>query len=190
MNALLALDDMRASTNFNLNMAAVTPFVMMMYLTKRAFQFVFYATLRLGKSREETYGNFLHILTEIERLLNIRDVPPQISFHAGGYALNEPTVDHDAKQLPGHVDGDTVLSSDDLGMLMLHIHALKIILWRDQRRFSASVIRSVAEDLSELAGERGAVSVRQQLQIIARMHRTYPFLKVVGWDMVGFDGRQ
>ena len=187
MNALLALDDMRASTNFNLNMAAVTPFVLMIYLTKRAFQFVFYATLRLGKSREETYGNFLHILTEIERLLNIRDAPPQL---AGGYASNMPPVDHDPNQLPGHMAGDRILSTDDLGMLMLHIHALRTILWRDQRRFSASVIRSVAEDLSELAGERGAVSVRQQLQIIARMHRTYPFLKIVGWDMVGFDGRQ
>lgn len=158
----------------------------MMYLTKRAFQFVFYATLRLGKSREETYGNFLHILTEIERLLNIRDAPPQIAFQAGGYAPSVPAVDDDPTQLAG----DRVLSTDDLGMLMLHIHALRTILWRDQRRFSASVIRSVAEDLSELAGERGAVSVRQQLQIIGRMHRTYPFLKVVGWDMVGFDGRQ
>jgi len=37
----------------------------------------------------------------------------------------------------------------------------------------------MAEDLAELAGERGAVSVRQQLQIISRMCRTYPFLKVV-----------
>ena len=63
MNALLALDEMRASTNFNMNMAAITPFVLLMYLTKRAFQFVFYATLKLGKSREETYGSFLHILT-------------------------------------------------------------------------------------------------------------------------------
>lgn len=185
MNALLALDDMKASTNFNMNMAAVTPFVLMMYLTKRAFQFVFYATLRLGKSREETYGNFLHILTEIERLLNIRDAPPQLLLQAGGYASTAPPVDHDHKQL-----SDRVLSTDDLGMLMLHIHALRTILWRDQRRFSAPVIRSVAEDLSELAGERGAVSVRQQLQIISRMYRTYPFLKVAGWDMVGFDGRQ
>ncbi|CAJ1950574.1 unnamed protein product [Cylindrotheca closterium] len=190
MNALLALDDMRASTNFNLNMAAVTPFVLLMYLTKRAFQFVFYATLRLGKTREETYGNFLHILTEIERLLNIRDAPPQLLYEAGGYAPNANRVDRDPKLLPDHLGGDRVLSTDDLGMLMLHIHTLKTILWRDQRRFSASVIRSVAEDLSELAGERGAVSVRQQLQIIARMHRTYPFLKVAGWDMIGFDGRQ
>ncbi len=38
---------------------------------------------------------------------------------------------------------------------------------------------SVAEDLAELAGERGPVSVSQQLQIISRMSRTYPFMKVI-----------
>ena len=80
-----------------------------------------------------------------------------------------------------HVDHspDSVLNADDLGMLMLHIHALRTILWRDRRRFSAPMIRSVVEDLAELAGERGAVSVRQQLKIIERMFRTYPFLRVV-----------
>jgi hypothetical protein len=190
MNALLALDEMRASTNFNLNMAAVTPFVMLMYLTKRTFQFVFYATLKWGKTREETYGSFLHILTEIERLLNIRDNPPNSSFQNGEEFLRLHPTDTIQLHPAGTRSGDCVLNTDDLGMLMLHIHAMRTILWRDRRRFSASAIRSVAEDLAELAGERGAVSVRQQLQIIARMHRTYPFLKIVGWEMIGYDGRQ
>ena len=55
------------------------------------------------------------------------------------------------------VDGspDSVLIADDLGMLMLHIHELRTILWTDRRRFSSDVLRSVAEDLAELAGERG-----------------------------------
>lgn len=182
MNALLALDEMRSSTNFNLNMAAVTPFVLLIYLTKRSFQYVFYATLKWGKSREETYGSFLHILTEMERLLNIRDNPPSHSYQSGDETyLVQPEATRSS---------DCVLNTDDLGMLMLHIHALRTILWRDRRRFAASVIRSVAEDLAELAGERGAVSIRQQLQIIGRMHRTYPFLKLVSSEMIGYDGRQ
>lgn len=40
-------------------------------------------------------------------------------------------------------------------------------------------LRALFEDLAELAGERGAVSVQQQLRIIARMCRTYSFLKVI-----------
>jgi hypothetical protein len=65
-------------------------------------------------------------------------------------------------------------------MLMLHIHECRTILWEDRRRFSLQTVRDVAEDLAELAGERGPVSVEQQLQIISRMCRTYPFLKVQG----------
>ena len=67
---------------------------------------------------------------------------------------------------------------------MLHLHELRTILWQRRGRFSPDVIRSVSEDLAELAGERGAVSVRQQLSIIARMCRTYPFLKVASSRML------
>jgi hypothetical protein len=61
---------------------------------------------------------------------------------------------------------------------MLLIHECRSILWRSRRRFSTETMRSVYEDLSELAGERGAVSVRQQLQILERMSRTYRFLQM------------
>lgn len=71
------------------------------------------------------------------------------------------------------------LSAEDLGMLLLHIHECRNILWQSRRRFRSDVLRNVAEDLAELAGERGSVSVSQQLQIISRMSRTYPFMKVM-----------
>ncbi len=169
MNALLAMDEMRASTNFNMNLAAVTPFVLLVWATQKAFKFVFYATLRMAKSREETYGSFFFILTEMERLLVMRENPPVPLSH-------RPVVHDNASQASM---GDSVLNADDLGMLMLHIHELRTVLWQDRKRFSTNIVRSVAEDLAELAGERGAVSVRQQLQIIARMCRTYPFLRTV-----------
>lgn len=77
----------------------------------------------------------------------------------------------------------------DLGMLMLHIHELRTVLWQDRRRFSTNIVRNVAEDLAELAGERGAVSVRQRLQIIWRIGRTYPFLRAVDDRMFDFQYR-
>ena len=167
MNALLAMDEMRASTNFNMNLAAVTPFVLFVWVTQRIFKFVYYAMLRMGKSREETYGSFFHTLTEMERLLVMRDNPPALPCH-------RPATNEHASKVGL---GDSILNADDLGMLMLHIHELRTVLWQDRSRFSANIMKSVAEDLSELAGERGAVSVRQQLQIIARLCRTYPFLR-------------
>ena len=151
MNALLALDEMQASNNINMNLAAVTPAVLVLYTAKRIFQFVFYALFKLGKSREETYGSFLHVLTEIERLLVMRDNPPTPPILS-----NEDNI---RKQLETSsqlgIGENSVLNADDLGMLMLHIHELRTILWQDRRRFSSDMIRSVAEDLSELAGERG-----------------------------------
>jgi hypothetical protein len=149
MNALLALDEMRASTNFNLNLAAVTPFVLLVWGAKRSFQFVYYAMLKMGKSKEETYGSFLHVLTEIERLLVMRDNPPTPPPTSTGFAK------HNVIEASSQLGSNSVLNSDDLGMLMLQIHELRTILWRDRRRFAPDVIRSVAEDLAELAGERG-----------------------------------
>jgi len=78
-----------------------------------------------------------------------------------------------------HDNNSQTLSAEDLGMLLLHIHECRNILWQSRRRFRSDVLRNVAEDLAELAGERGPVSVTQQLQIISRMSRTYPFMKVM-----------
>lgn len=175
MNALVALDEMQASTNFNMNLAAITPFVLLIWTINNISRFIFYTTFKWGKSRLETYRSFLDALTEIERLLIMRSDPPV-----------PPTIlRHDPNQTapgrsrligtPGY--RDCVLESDDLGMLMLHIHELRTILWQERRRFSPNALRSVSEDLAELSGERGAVSVRQQLLIVERMNRAYSFLK-------------
>ena len=185
MNALVALDEMQASTNFNMNLAAITPFVLLMWTIKKVSRFIFYTAFKWGKSRIETYRSFLNALTEIERLLIMRSNPP----------APPPILRYDSNQTSHHhhhreggtydssshaaipAFGNCVLESDDLGMLMLHIHEIRMILWEERRRFSPNALRSVSEDLAELSGERGAVSVRQQLLIVERMNRAYSFLK-------------
>jgi hypothetical protein len=170
LNALSAIDEMMAANDINMNMAAITPVAIFSYLATRLFRFCYYALLKLGTSKEETYGSFRHVLTDIERLLVMRDNPP--SPHSSGYRSRR-SDDGDFYQR-----GDSQeLRADDLGMIMLLIHECRSILWRSRRRFSTDTVRSVYEDLSELAGERGAVSVRQQLQILDRMSRTYGFLQ-------------
>jgi len=129
-----------------MNLAAITPAVLLVYGSTRIFRFLFYALLKLGKSREETYASFRHILTDIERLLVMRDNPP----------LPPPSFNDGTMQaVAATPNKPCVLGSDDLGMLMLLIHECRSILWKDRRRFSEAVIRSVSEDLAELAGERG-----------------------------------
>ena len=155
MNALLALDEMLASNNINMNLAAVTPSFLAGYVVKQLFQFVFYATFKLGKSRDETYSSFRNVLIEIERLLVMRDNPPSPPVFSEVECSTLGRINENYVARPPVSAVENVLNTDDLGMLMLHIHELRTIMWRDRRRFSLSEIRSVGEDLSELAGERG-----------------------------------
>jgi hypothetical protein len=153
MSAMLALDEMQASNNINMNLAAVTPAVLLVYSAKKAFQFLFYTLIKLGKSREETYGSFLHVIIEMERLLVMRDAPPTPPIMSVEDSMRRQQLQETNPRLAA--SDDNVLNADDLGMLMLHIHELRTILWQDRNRFSPDIIRSVAEDLAELAGERG-----------------------------------
>ena len=189
MNALAAMDDVMSANDINMNLAAITPVILLVYANMRLFRFLYHAVLRLGRSREETYASFRSILTDIERLLVMRDSPPDM-LSRRPQKLPPPTTPLVSKEegrvvvAPasggGGSSGVCVLSSDDLGLVMLLIHELRTILMRESRRFTRDVLRGVSEDLAELAGERGVVSVRQQLQILTRMNRNYSFLKVQG----------
>jgi len=142
---------MMSANDINMNVAAITPVLMLIYGTTRVFRFLYYALLKLGKSREETYESFRSILTDIERLLVMRDDPPIPSISA----LERQNRDAAITKSPVSQE----LCADDLGMIMLLIHECRSILWRDGRRFSNDTIRSVHEDLAELAGERGKTAL-------------------------------
>ena len=113
-------------------------------------------------------------LTEIERLLIMRSNPPAPPPTTASLRMNDTATSASGG---GMYEADCVLGSDDVGMLMLHIHELRTIMYQERRRFSPTALRSVSEDLAELSGERGAVSVRQQLLIVHRMNRAYAFVQ-------------
>ena len=150
MNALHAMDEMMSANDINMNIAAITPTVILAYTGTRIFRFFFYALLKLGKSREETYASFRNTLTDIERLLVMRDDPPQPP-----PLDSSDELENDNPAAAFHRNQPCQLSPDDLGMLLLLVHECRGILWHDRRRFSSETIKSVSEDLAELAGERG-----------------------------------
>ena len=180
MSALVAMDELMSSNEINAKIAAMTPAFILLYGTRSIFRFCFYALLKFGKSKEETFQTFRHTILDIERLLTMRDNPPDAPPPLSGYMPSvSPRKSANRRQPLAENRGGDVLDANDLGMLMLHIHECRKLLWEDRRRFSASELRNVTEDLAELAGERGPVSVQQQLAIISRMCRTYSFLKVI-----------
>ena len=144
MAAVHAMDEVMSANDINMNLAAITPAVLVVWGSVRLLKFVLYFVLKLGKTREETYASFRHVLQDIERLVTMRDNPPL-----------PPPFPSAGAQLTPVFSNPCVLGSDDLGMLMLLIHECRSILWKDRSRFSHAMIRSVSEDLAELAWERG-----------------------------------
>jgi hypothetical protein len=149
----MAIDEMFQRNEINMNLAAVTPAVLLLFMGQISVKFLFYVLLKIGKSRDETYATFRQIVLDIERLLIMRHAPPPVPppLTWRSKANRQDFFPETSRRLKG---GDT-LSADDLGMLMLHIHECRTILWQDQNRFSTHTIRNLAEDLAELAGERG-----------------------------------
>jgi len=162
---------------------SMTPALMLLLAIRKGFRLLFYAVFQMGKSKEEIYSNFRQTILDIERLLLMRDNPPPPP-NALEWGSSRPSSNNNNESVAKLVNtkqnnNSQTLSAEDLGMLLLHIHECRNILWQSRRRFRSDVLRNVAEDLAELAGERGPVSVSQQLQIISRMSRTYPFMKVI-----------
>mmetsp|Transcript_17365 Transcript_17365/g.41675 ORF Transcript_17365/g.41675 Transcript_17365/m.41675 type:complete len:540 (+) Transcript_17365:2090-3709(+) len=184
LSALVAMDELMGSNEINMRIAAMTPAVILLMAIRRGFRLLFYAFFQVGKSKEEIYSSFRQTILDIERLLVMRDNPP-LPPDSLEWGSSRPKAESFNNQV-GH--SPQTLSAEDLGMLLLHIHECRNILWESRRRFRSDVLRNVSEDLAELAGERGPVSVSQQLQIISRMSRTYPFMKVVSsgvpFDMI------
>jgi len=155
LNALDAIDQMMSANDINMNIAAITPVAMLVYLQTRFFKFLYYVLLRLGKSRAETYESFRNTLTDIERLLVMRDNPPAPASAPRTHQRRASRRNSYQSSVQERETTPSVLGADDLGMLMLLVHECRSILWRDRRRFTIEETRSVSEDLAELAGERG-----------------------------------
>lgn len=100
--------------------------------------------------------------------------------YVGNFSDHGGSIHSDLEQRQNSSESNSiykcVLNSDDLGMLMLLVHEYRTILWKYRRRFTESELSNVSEDLAELTGEKGPVSVKQQLRIVDRMSRTYHFL--------------
>ena len=193
MNAMSAIDELMDSNEINFRLGAILPAFLVIYGANEVFKYLRYVLFKLGKSQQQTHAAMRQILLDIERLLVIRDNPPAApaplvrsgtstlwdDYETGLLIDNSESFTNDLSEQAIRRSQNSVLNSNDLGMLMLLVHELRSILWKNRRRFSQETIRNIIEDLSELSGERGAVSIKQQLQILSRMYRTYSFLKVV-----------
>ena len=90
----------------------------------------------MGKTKEEIYASFRQTVLDIERLLLMRDCPPSppdpLDWGSTRQATDNGTATESLKMRTDH---SQTLSAEDLGMLLLHVHELRQILWESRRRF-------------------------------------------------------
>jgi len=189
--AMDSMDDIMESNEINFRLSSMMPAFMVVYVMRATFKMLYYNLMPTGrKSKEETFATIRSLLLDIERLLVMRDDPPPapdqlvyssdpalgLSFDdMGGTGTASPVQQSQERR---HVPRKT-LDENDWGMVMLLIHQIQSTLAKESQRFGGADIANILEDLAEVAGERGPVSIKQQRSIVERMARTYSFLKVL-----------
>lgn len=56
LNALVAMDELMGSNEMNMQVAAMTPAVILLMAVRRTFSWLFYSIFREGRSRDDVYG--------------------------------------------------------------------------------------------------------------------------------------
>eukprot|EP00804_Cyclotella_cryptica_P000558 CCRYP_009961-RA/>CCRYP_009961-RA protein AED:0.09 eAED:0.09 QI:373/0.6/0.63/1/0.6/0.63/11/2826/1054 len=85
LNALVAMDELMGSNEINMQVAAMTPAVILLVAIRRLFQWLFYAVFRERRSREDIYGLNGVLILDLPRVKQKRRTavqelyPPMIS---------------------------------------------------------------------------------------------------------------
>ena len=201
LTAMGAIDDLMEANEFNIRVGSMVPAGVGIWFLRKVARGAYYMLVPgTRRSKRETHETLRAAVLDIERLLVMRDHPPpppqrlQVGKYKerirSGSVEKEPMVglsfdDDGAGGGAGGTgvvkgEGEVTLNENDWGMVVLLLHEAQTLLWREQRRFNKREIPNLFEDLAEIAGERGPVSVKQQLQILGRMARTYEFLQLGG----------
>eukprot|EP00752_Nemacystus_decipiens_P015755 g14066.t1 len=198
--ATTALGQLARENELNLRMMATVPAFLVAWGSFRAVRPVYY-WLKSEKSRESTFTAMRTIVLAMERLLNLRhregtwlqitaDQPSEREdalpaaevglvgrrgslLRPAGYSDN---CTREVLVSAGRSQGRMavrVLDELDLGKLMMLVHQLLRLIRSGPRRFPRRDVVNLREDLAELVGERGLVSVGQQLRIVQRVQRSY-----------------
>ena len=128
------------SNEINMRIAAMTPALVLLYSIRRGFRLLLYGFFRIGKTKEQIYGSFRQTILDIERLLLMRDNPPLPPDPLEWGSIKSSSGEFRDLQT---LRNSNTLSAEDLGMLLLHIHECRNILWGGRRRFQPDEIRSL-----------------------------------------------
>ncbi|CAM9712700.1 unnamed protein product, partial [Phaeothamnion confervicola] len=194
LNAMSAMETLMDENEFNLRYAGCAATATLVY---RLWTPMYYFVTR-EKSRKATFSAMRMIVLAMERLLNLRNSASGLRPHdMTALTRTEHCVGGRRRQRrrrgqqgpaggcrrgphrSGAGAGEEMISTLDeldLGRFVLLVWQLRRIVWQHPRRFGRADLDNLSEDLAELMGDRGPISVPQQLCIVQRMQRCYKFL--------------
>ncbi|KAG5185626.1 ATP synthase regulation protein NCA2-domain-containing protein [Tribonema minus] len=196
LSAMEAIDDLYNANQLNLQLLASLPALIVVAGTYFVARNVFFAIMsRRLEPTAIVHAGMRGALREVERALTnssafSRQAQPLILREAvdgpddGGAGSDIGggdtfVVAGAGQDRIGGIDRDTTsilgLSAGGCGALVLQVHLFQQLLQQNASRFDARTRRGVEEDLRDLLAH--GITVTQQLAVVRRMQRTYPFLQ-------------
>lgn len=190
-----AIEELMYANEFNLRAMSTVPAIIAAWTVDMVLRGVF--NLISGRrSRRALYETLRKLLLEAERLLTLclhEPVIATVGLGGGGIAAPAPpsppsssaALDQGSAGSDGGRGGMTTTTFrqgrttglTEHGFVLLCVHQFRVLMWRHRGRFARHEPRLLEEDLAELAGERGELTIEQQLFILIRMRQTYKCLQ-------------
>lgn len=161
LHAMEAIDELFQANQVTLRLISVVPAALVILGVVRASKsFVHAASSRRLEPTTLVHRSMRASVREMERLLT----------SSRGFVGDQ---DLDSKL---GAASRSLLSHEETGKLAFHLHGLQTTLRQNNSRFEARTRRGLEEDLADITGGNG-LTVVQQVAVVRRMQRSYPFLR-------------
>ncbi|CAM9267073.1 unnamed protein product [Ectocarpus sp. 6 AP-2014] len=155
---------------------SVIPAALLLFaVAKVSGPFVHAASSRRLEPTTAVHRSMRASLREIERLLTYATTTDLTTTTCRGFVGSHEPVGEEAEGFASR----GLLQDEEMGKLALHVHELQTTLRQNASRFDSRTRRRLEEDLTDLMA-RGPPTVSQQIAVVHRMQRSYPFLRAGG----------
>ncbi|CBJ27434.1 conserved unknown protein [Ectocarpus siliculosus] len=166
LHSMQAIDELFQANQVTLRLISVIPAALLLFaVAKVSGPFVHAASSRRLEPTTAVHRSMRASLREIERLLT----------SSRGFVGSHEPVGEEAEGFASR----GLLQDEEMGKLALHMHELQTTLRQNASRFDSRARRRLEEDLTDLMA-RGRPTVSQQIAVVHRMQRSYPFLRAGG----------
>lgn len=174
--AMQAIDELFNANQVNLQIMAITPAVLSVFLLQRASKMIISAIVSSsrGKSIESSsviYRDLRLGIRELEKLFYMTSSASVGSVESEDRIRNTDSI----RNIELIQESKEFLDSLTYGKMMSILHRLHSILVLNSTQFTQEILRLLQEDLRDLSIPK--LKISQRILLLERISRTYPFLQ-------------